>query len=655
MVVPVFKINNVEVNPPNNWRELQLELNFDTDNPDFRGQVSTTRWTIGLGDQNKVDGAVESNNWIDGGLTLSTPGALEGVSFSIDLRANGTTDNVFDGYLNLAEADIRCDQIIAEAVEQGGIDWFNQRADNITFQGLWNLKNNAKGKLYDSDVVPVEYVLSSVPDIYGIAITGMAIYTVVNNFIMQIEIMVEKIPEFIIPNFGNIVSIILAIINLILLTIASVVLTIQLYRQLVPKVKYHAGMYVTTQLERACEYLGLEFQSTILQTYPYNKLLILPETYSQFEKDDGATGVEKIVNFAASLLGIFELVNFDETGFYRGTFGDLLRELKKMFNAKVIIQDGVLKFERIDTPDTLQPAYTLPDISRKELFYQLNSDEFHPNYKISFSRDQSDKNIIQDYIGTEVELITEPKIIANEANQIGGTNKDINLQFARGKRRTKKNFLEKMFGGIVDRMKDQLTTNERLSNEVDDRGRKLLAPVNKQISQLSTLGVKTNKPGVPPTPPIEISKYANDLDELLFRKKNVLLLEQDVVEVPKMLIMQADYDKTDDEVFNRLDVNNDTFVSAKFLYQNYHFINSFVGNEHNQHKVYEFPEIPFTFEHYQQVKNDNIVFDSDGVTRATIISLKWNPFTSTATNVKFKVNEKWTDNLKERIVEYDGK
>jgi hypothetical protein len=52
MIKTKFYLNNKLIVSPSNYQELAIELNFDKDDPNFRGEVSTNRWQLGLGDLN---------------------------------------------------------------------------------------------------------------------------------------------------------------------------------------------------------------------------------------------------------------------------------------------------------------------------------------------------------------------------------------------------------------------------------------------------------------------------------------------------------------------------------------------------------------------------------------------------------------------------
>lgn len=647
-----YYINGKKVDEPLNHEELSLELNFDKDDPSFNGQVSVNNWDIGLGNKNDKDGAFLIQKYINQGLVGGT-GVFEGIDFKIELQNGSEYNTLFDGYLDLSTSNVLCKQINATAVEAGGIDWLNNIADSFDFEFLYELddpSNGFKGKIYDSDFVPVPYLLSSVPDIYTAAITGVSLYTVLNQFYESISSLIEKVPELIFPNFGNIISLILVSIQLTLLQIASIILTVQLYRLLVPKVKYHAGMYVYTLCEKACEYLDLEFSSTILEKDPFSKMLILPETYQQFEAPDNVR--KRFIEFSKALVGVQDLLDFDRVGFYRGTFGDLLRELKKAFNAKIIIQDGVLSLEKKDFIIN-ESLYRMPNIDKSDIPFRFNSEEYYSYAKFSFTKDESEVNTIQNYIGTTVTELTYPKVINKRKQVIGGNKNEIQLKFARGIRRTKKNFIERMFGDIFDNMTPIINEINTIRDKAKRDFDKIKKKLNKPKKILSNLGIKFNKPQPIQDISDNIDKYLNDLRDLIFRKANVLLLEKDAVNVPKLLLMEADYYNWKDEAFVKLDTRNDLIINAFYLYKTFYDIDTFTGTNHNQHKIYTV-NVPFCYDDYILVKNNNIIYDSDGITKATIISLKWNIYEQTA-EIEYKVREKYTDNLESKTIIDDGR
>ena len=651
-----FYINGKRIKEPLNYKELSIELNFDKDDPSFRGQVSTNQWELGLGSNTDDDGANIINQYINGGVTGGI-GVFEGLDFRIELENNGSSQDLFKGYLDISEASILCDKIIASATESGMNDWLNQVADSFTFEYLYDdngVPVGGAGKILDSDFAKVPYLISTVPDVYTAAITGVTLFTIFTSIGETTSSLIEKVPELTIPNFGHIVTFVLLLIQLIILLITAIILVVQIFRALVPFVKYQAGMYVYTLCQKASEYLGLEFNSTILESDPFNKLLILPETFVQFEPNDpnGSGSGKRFIDFSNALLGVSNKNDFERVGFYRGTFGDLLRELKNMFNAKLIITDNELRLERVDYISNV-PQYTIPKLDRSKTPYTFNFEEYYSNYNLSFSTDLNDSNVVQNYLGTEVQVITKPRSVIQSKNLIGGNTKQIKLGFARGIRRTKQNFIERMFRDVFDNLVPLIFESEKITKTLLPVIQPIAIILNKVKNKFSALGILFNTPQKPPIPNNSSADTAKLLQDLIFRKQNVLLLENDAVSVPKMLLMNQDYNNG--LTFNlKLDVRNDTVVNAEYLYKNYRNITTFVGNNHNQHLIYELDNIPFCINDYENVKQNNTVYEADGITKATIISLKWNVYNQTA-SIKYKVKRKYTDNLIESIIYSDGR
>ena len=165
MIKPVFYLNGIRITEPINYQSLELEVNFDLDDPSYRGRVSTNRWELGLGDLNdNNDGTKNALAHITGGLTGGV-GVFEGIPFKIELEdePNGT-QTIFDGYLDLSTADITCSRISANAIESGGIDWFNDIVDSFDFEYLYNLNDGEAGKISRADFVTIRYILIDIPD-----------------------------------------------------------------------------------------------------------------------------------------------------------------------------------------------------------------------------------------------------------------------------------------------------------------------------------------------------------------------------------------------------------------------------------------------------------------------------------------------------------
>ena len=637
-----------------NRNELSIELNFDKDDPGYRGKVSTNVWELGLGDNNNNEDSVKNAlSYINRGLIGGT-GVFEGISFKITLEdGNAPIQTLFDGFLDLSKASITCSNISASALETGDLDWLNNNADSFTFEYLYENDDVTKGKITRDDFVNIPYLISDIPDYISATVAGISLFTIVTEFLDQVQSTVEKPVELPPFNLGNILTFILRIITLTILVISMIILIIQLIATLVQFTKFHAGMYLFTLCERGSQYLGFdEFRSeTILETDDWRKVAILPEKYEQFpNKKDSLDN--KITQFSNSIIGYLTATDVDGRGYYRGTYGDYIRALKDMFNAKVLItEENGKRILRLEKLDYLQkaPKYTLPPIDLSDVPYRFNAEDFVSKLSISFVSDINDKQALNSWKGTETQVITDFKLVNNKFNLIKGVSKSVQIPFGRGKRNTKVSFMERMFKEYVDFIKPIIFEQDSILVFLKPALIVIISRAKRALRALRLAGVRVPFDIDQNIPDVNLSAVASDLDDFIFRKRNALVMESDFVDTAKIVMLESDYDsfRTDDYVV-KLDDRNDEVINSLSLYENFFKLDSFVGNDPNQYKIYSVSDIPFCIDDYNDVKDTNQIFFTDGITPAEIISLKWNPYKQTA-DIEFKIRQKYTDNLKEII------
>jgi hypothetical protein len=141
-------------------------------------------------------------------------------------------------------------------------------------------------------------------------------------------------------------------------------------------------------------------------------------------------------------------------------------------------------------------------------------------------------------------------------------------------------------------------------------------------------------------------------------RTGILQFESDYLSTPKLVALKSSYQEIAVDT-EKPHPNQRDLLNANFLYQKFHHINNFVEDRdlvdttHNQHIIYEIPEIDFTCKDYETVKNNNFIIDPDG-NRGEVIDLDYNPFNSTA-RIKYKVKKKYTNNLKIKTLIPDGR
>lgn len=612
-------INGIQVNDSNNINELEIELNFDNDNN--RESVSLTNFEFGVGDSRFSNDSYTIlkkvlNDGINGGV-----GVVEGVPFLVEIdNEKGTKKNLIDGYIDLWGAEFSNGMIKANVVPSGGIDWLNDKVDSFTFEYLESI-----GLITSDNYVNVPYCINKKSNTIDTVILIVTIYFISDKIISEIESISETGASASNPLEATaIVRLVLKIAYVAVLILTLVELIYQLYISIVQPVKYHLGMYVSDMIEIGCKHLGLTFSSSILKQYPFNKMLIIPEKYSISETN--------------SLTGIFGNTTKDiddNNGYYKGTFGDLLRALKLQFNAKILIQDNVLYFEKYDF--TLSsPKFQLPDLLDSRYEYSLNKEDYKSNYVVTFAYDLDDKNTIQEWTGTNYQVYTIPIFENDKLKSLSKGLTEARIPFALGKVKTELNNVEQILSVFFDAINTSIDVLVATVNAVIIVTNTVIAILNSIIDAMALIYIDLDFK-IPEIPELEFEGFTNLLEDRI----GMLKIETDYLTIPKIIL----YD-------NGLMSVNSEYLSAKYLYENYHYLSSFVtGN--NQYLLKSFSNINFNFNDFSNVLNNNRIFGGNG-DEAILLSLKFNPLNEKASGT-YKIRQTYLTNLKEVKIEPDGK
>jgi len=345
-----FYLNDTAVDAPANWQSLLIELNFDSDAPDARVTINDWDWIRENSDT--------INSWIADGLTGGV-GVFEGMPFRIELEAQGSKEVLYNGYLDLSTSQIQCNQVTATAKERLGIDYINDIADSFTFEYLnTKIKTDANGVgilPFSDRYVYVPYVISTVPSAIEAILGAVSLITLIIELIQAERDFLKYIIGLEVFAWEDLFKIILHVAYISFLFTTILRITQDLFNAIIQPVKYHAGMKITDLCTIGSDWMGFDFASeSILELDEFADLIILPQKYNIEVNDDidfiqGYTDVPSMVGFPSNQVG-----QQNENGYYNGTFGQLLRDLKVMFNAKVIIEDAgasgrpTLRLERID-------------------------------------------------------------------------------------------------------------------------------------------------------------------------------------------------------------------------------------------------------------------------------------------------------------------
>lgn len=625
-----FELAGQTVNPPKDWEEnsVSVQLNFDRDNQNVTQTVNITNleW---VREENDI-----INKWIQDGISGAGPGIFEGIPLKIKID-DGTGIFEWNGYCDLTEpqeisVNIRSTSAIKEIDSP---DFINETIDGIDFSYLFKVT----GEIVQNDFTFVPYILNSIPD-YPQAMLGLlSIYVIsqeIKNAINQLsELAVEMANPF---EATAIVRAVLRVAYLIILIATLITLIKDTVQLVIQPVKYHQGMFLLEQLQKGLAHFGYTFKSPILESAPWNKLFILPEKQT----------VPKNIS-DNRLLGFTQANNSNnQEGFFKGTVGDLLRIAKTLINGKIVFKpNNEIHLVRMDQ-NTSVPQYQIPNI--RQDYFTYNTDEFRSNYLISFLTDVVDKNTIQQFKGTNFQVITKPNTVVNQKMVLMKGYQRVDIPLALAKRKEELTVPEKIikelldvFSAIVNGLISAVNALINVYNEV-------VKVLNKIIDALDFVGIDVgfDIPTIPPIPPVNLAV-------LIENRIGMLMLEIDNFTVPKIMLL----DKNANPKFTKLDPNNITTLSASTLWHSFYYIQSFVPTQDrpngNQYRKFTIENAPFNRSQLVQIKENNKCFSASNE-EAEIDYLEWFPRKQTA-NLNVRISELYTNNLHQTFLEPDGK
>lgn len=623
----IARIDGQEINDPINLAELRIKLNYLLSREEQ--QVSINDWELGVGDRNDPnDGAVICLKRIESGLNGGI-GLEEGLPFSVDVEHGTKIYTVFDGILDLGEAIVACNKVTAPAIDKTSIDFLTEKANGFSFERLYEVEKS----FTSNEFIPVPYVISTIPDAQSTILCVLSLFVVANEIKDQIQSLAEYVSAASNPFTANIIiAVILRVAYIILLLAAIIKFLKDLFNCVIQPVKYHMGMYAVRLLQIGADHLGLKFKSSIFDTFPFNKMVIIPEKNTQKINDD-TNGV----------LGYFKPEKNEQLGYYKGTFGKLLLDLITLVHGKIIVKDGFLMLERSDFKPS-GTRFVIPSVTKLNgdpISYRFNKSEMISNYVLKISTDLNDKNTRQQYEGSLMQVQTSPINSLVKENNLIKNLKEVSIPFALVKTKKDLTFPEKIFDSFFKTVGEILNELVKVVNKLIKLINKLIKTVNKIIKALKTIGIKIDFE----LKPLKELK-APTIGNLISNRLGMMLLENDFIEVPKMVLLNS----FSDPVNNKAIAENSTVLNAVYLWDNFHFVESMVPSQArpngNQYHLPETITIPFTFQDYETVRASNDIITEDGEEIGEIDSLEWNVYEQTA-DITYRISKLWTRNIKE--------
>lgn len=378
---------------------------------------------------------------------IATQGVFEGIPYRVEMEPGISLQY----YVDLTEEAIfRSYEIEVKIKKRKGKDQFFDRADGTSFELMAK-----KGVSFQFIDVPYVIVKDNQLEV-GLSL-GVSLFVMTKELIQAVRDLAQLIAAFIAATVGVSGSTPGLILSLAIQTLAQLAYTIavliaviklaqQFFELIFPNVRYFKACKVKELLLKGTQYLGFEFQSTLLDSI--SGLTILPVPLVK-EKNSIFDYLQNDLNFAFTK-------GYPTAQDTTPLLGDLFRAIENQFNAKTRIINGVVYLERRDFWDdlainTILPALAIQDDRQDE--YVLNTNDVWKRYYIRYQLDYSDTHTLDFYDPTDAEYSTEPANVINEdLVSIKGLNEVI-IPFALGVRKTNLTWIEKRakeFFQIID-------------------------------------------------------------------------------------------------------------------------------------------------------------------------------------------------------------
>ena len=618
----IHYIKGVKVQKPVNFPDLYLQVQRDSDGLDQSTSIKRFEW---------IDyEASLLRSYFDAGMTGDT-GVTAGLAHKIELVENGLKLTIFDGYIDLQTARFEQDLCVVDSVPKASIDWLDSGvADGIDFNNLFDKKI-----IKDSDFVYVPYVLTSIPNHTELMLISLTTTFVLLSLAKQIIMFAKASGESgsIIDSVGGILELIAEILYTITLILALIKLILDLVDLIIQKIKYKPAMSINRHFEIACNQLGLTYSSPLLNNAVWKKAHIIPASFSNIENqtDD-------------RILGFFKpSPNNDQTGFYKGTFADLIRELRTLLNVRVRINGTNLQIV-LDNDTVVGSRFKLPPV--RNTAFETNANEIISNYNISFSYDVTDKNTINTWQGNNVQVsLSYIKKPSNKLFYLLKGFEQRQSRFARGIKKKTLTGPEKAVSGLYKSIAGPLGTLVKAGNGVVKVINKALDFIENIIKKLKTIGID-----IPFDPPRPQKIKSPPTDDVIENRIGMLALEKDLFTVDKLVMLDVNSDPEKTKLANE----NEIIINAEYIYSNYHKSNSFAPSKDSaQRFIYQYENIQMNLEDYRNVKEDGYVKLSNG-TVCKVLSFEFNPQDRLA---KFVIEERklYTNNIEETIISPIGR
>jgi hypothetical protein len=381
---------------------------------------------------------------------VQTTGVFEGIPYRVEIDP-GVTINY---YVDLTENfTVRQNEVEVTLKKRKGYDNFKDRAEGTTFELMLS-----EGVVFNTFNVPY-FVIQDDQLTKGITLlistyimtrevidAGKELFDATKVLIKATVPVGLPIPG---PDWGAIIiaflDVVFKLTYFALVLVALTTLLIKLFVLVFPPKRNLLGCKFKELAQKSCQYLGFNFQSTILDIESNLTMLPVPliknrKSIFEFLPDEFTAPFNKGVPTSSDVVQ---------------TIWGFLESLELMFNAKIRVFNEIVYLERRDYWQNLTTSQLLPALNiqaDRDEGYTFNTAEIWKRYYIHYTNDFTDLHSIDGevYDVNAVEYSTEALNVTNsDLVSIKGLS-EVNIPYALGARKSKLNWLEKIGKGFFE-------------------------------------------------------------------------------------------------------------------------------------------------------------------------------------------------------------
>lgn len=618
-----YYINGQEVQRPINHSAVKYRIEFDQEQQ--TQTLGISELDFGVADlRDTKDAKVILRDIVNKGLSGGV-GITEGVPLRIVLDSErGETIDTFNGYINLWDSQFDVGKLTAPIQQSGSLDWFNDQIDSFSFDYLESI-----GLISSVNYITIPYCIEKKQNALEIIILYVSVFVITDKLAEQLKELQQLLAETANPfsTFSGTAKILAQVVYLAILLAALIGLLLQLFENIIQRNKFHYGMKVADMMEIGLKYLGYKFSSSIFQNSVYKDLILLPEKYQ----------VGTNTGILSAIEGLIKDNKREQTGYYKGTFGDFIRAFKLMFHAKIVIDNGVFYFEKYNFRKS-ESGITIHELWGDSNKFAFNYNDFKSNIKLSFMVDQQDRHTVKEYSGTAVQVLQKQKAVNNRQMVLTKGYDERTIPFALGKRKTALSNTEIVLRDLLETVQPAINIVIEITNQLINAINAVLGALRSLVNVLRRLGIRI-KVDIKNIPKISKVNVSNQITNRI----GMLKMESDYVAVPKLFFL------------NNGKIVNEQYLNARYLFEEFHTYGLFVARNDcppNQYLIKEAKGIPFGFDQFKEVLKNNTIFTARGE-KGEIISIELDPENQVA-DIEYKILKQYTNNIELQYLEPNG-